>query len=194
LESNRYVELLEQQQTQLVAGLHVLYTRLQGGHGWPGAPLCESKGGHPLTHSILERLDLLRQCNTGSSGHKEMTNHYKQTLEKTTKRYAQHSFYRDFIRSATDCVQDSSQSQDHGAPNWEPSTFSDLFAFNNSLSSPQLGSHHPRQPEIVPLVGRDTLLPLLALEDGLWWTESIKDEFFLFDAETMLAFDTCTSA
>lgn len=54
-----YVEMLEQQQTQLVAGLRELYTRLHTGQGWPGQPLREAQSGHPLTHDILERLDLL---------------------------------------------------------------------------------------------------------------------------------------
>ena len=40
---NSYVELLEQQQVQLVAGLRDLYTRLQNGQSWPGQPLREDK-------------------------------------------------------------------------------------------------------------------------------------------------------
>ncbi|RDI84176.1 hypothetical protein Vi05172_g6071 [Venturia inaequalis] len=55
-----YVEMLEQQQSQLVAGLRELYRRLQEGENWPGKPLKKNAvGGHPLTHDILERLDLL---------------------------------------------------------------------------------------------------------------------------------------
>lgn len=57
---HRYVEMLEQQQSQLVAGLRELYRRLQEGENWPGKPLKKNAvGGHPLTHDILERLDLL---------------------------------------------------------------------------------------------------------------------------------------
>lgn len=57
---HRYVEMLEQQQSQLVAGLRELYRRLQDGENWPGDPLKKNAmGGHPLTHDILERLDLL---------------------------------------------------------------------------------------------------------------------------------------
>ena len=51
--------MLEQQQTQLVAGLRELYRRMQSGEGWPGHPLHDGPGGHPLTHDILDRLDLL---------------------------------------------------------------------------------------------------------------------------------------
>jgi len=57
-----YVEMLEQQQAQLVTGLRELYKRLQTGERWPGSPLKESHGGHPLTHDILERLDLLHSA------------------------------------------------------------------------------------------------------------------------------------
>lgn len=56
--------MLEQQQSQLVAGLSELYRRLQEGETWPGKPLKKNAiGGHPLTHDILERLDLLHSAN-----------------------------------------------------------------------------------------------------------------------------------
>lgn len=64
-----YVEMLEQQQAQLVAGLRELYQRLQTGCGWPGSPLQEAQGGHPLTHDILERLGLLHSAGDGSSNY-----------------------------------------------------------------------------------------------------------------------------
>jgi hypothetical protein len=69
LTSGRYVEMLEQQQTQLVAGMQELYNRLQRGKGWPGQPLREVSGGHPLTHDILERLDLLHPSSDNSSNY-----------------------------------------------------------------------------------------------------------------------------
>ena len=52
--------MLEQQQTQLVAGLQELYRRTQDGKGWEGARLKESIHGFPLTHDILERLGALK--------------------------------------------------------------------------------------------------------------------------------------
>jgi hypothetical protein len=58
-QSFSYVEMLEQQQNQLVAGLQEMYRRLQAGESWPGAPLSDGPAGHPLTHDILSRLDLL---------------------------------------------------------------------------------------------------------------------------------------
>lgn len=66
----RYVEMLEQQQSQLVTGLQVLYKRLQAGEGWPGLPL-DSHGGQPLTHDILERLDLLHSASDASMTHED---------------------------------------------------------------------------------------------------------------------------
>jgi hypothetical protein len=56
-----YVEMLENQQTQLVSGLQELYKRLQNGQGWSGTPLKETGSGVPLTHDILERLGALKQ-------------------------------------------------------------------------------------------------------------------------------------
>ncbi|OJD14670.1 hypothetical protein ACJ73_09056 [Blastomyces percursus] len=61
-----YVEMLEQQQAQLVAGLQSLYKMILDGKEWPGDPLKESGNGHPLTHDILERLGALKQ--EGNSG------------------------------------------------------------------------------------------------------------------------------
>lgn len=55
-----YVEMLEQQQTQLVNALQELYRRLVDCEGWKGEPLETASNGHPLTHDILERLDALR--------------------------------------------------------------------------------------------------------------------------------------
>lgn len=59
----RYVEMLENQQSQLVVGLQELYKRVQNGQGWVGAPLKETSHGGPLTHDILERLGALKQEN-----------------------------------------------------------------------------------------------------------------------------------
>jgi hypothetical protein len=62
--------MLEQQQSQLVTGLQVLYKRLQAGEGWPGLPL-DSHAGQPLTHDILERLDLLHSTSDSSIMHED---------------------------------------------------------------------------------------------------------------------------
>ena len=52
--------MLEQQQSQLVAGLQALYGLVIKSEGWQGDPLNESNKGHPLTHDILERLGALK--------------------------------------------------------------------------------------------------------------------------------------
>ncbi|RMZ85333.1 hypothetical protein DV737_g782, partial [Chaetothyriales sp. CBS 132003] len=62
-----YVEMLETQQAQLVAGLQELYRRTQNGQGWTGPALKESSVGVPLTHDILERLGALKQEGHNSS-------------------------------------------------------------------------------------------------------------------------------
>ncbi|KAL4894326.1 hypothetical protein BDV59DRAFT_176227 [Aspergillus ambiguus] len=56
-----YVEMLEQQQAWLVAGLQALYRRVHDGDGWPGEPLKCEPNGHPLTHDLLTRLGALDQ-------------------------------------------------------------------------------------------------------------------------------------
>ncbi|KAF2086254.1 hypothetical protein K490DRAFT_66802 [Saccharata proteae CBS 121410] len=78
-----YVEMLEQQQTQLVSGLRELYRILQSGEGWPGSPLQDQQGGHPLTHDILERLGLLHPTGDAAvhfEGFEEDTTRMQQRL------------------------------------------------------------------------------------------------------------------
>ncbi|KAL6718993.1 Fluconazole resistance protein 1 [Lecanora helva] len=55
-----YVQMLERQQAQLIAGLQELYRRTQTGEGWTAPTLEPSHYGQPLTHKILEGLGLLR--------------------------------------------------------------------------------------------------------------------------------------
>jgi hypothetical protein len=59
--------MLEQQQSQLVSGLREMYRRLQAGENWPGKSLRESHGGFPLTHDILERLNVLHSADSSIS-------------------------------------------------------------------------------------------------------------------------------
>ncbi|KAK5072266.1 Fluconazole resistance protein 1 [Exophiala xenobiotica] len=54
-----YVEMLENQETQLVQGLQELYSRVNNGEGWTGAPLREING-LPLIYDILDRLGALK--------------------------------------------------------------------------------------------------------------------------------------
>ena len=96
--------MLEQQQTQLVAGLRELYSRLQNGQGWPGQPLREAQGGHPLTHDILERLDLLHSSEGGGhyEGFEEDCNRMQQKLLERGAPYTRRREwrYRAYTRAA----------------------------------------------------------------------------------------------
>lgn len=51
--------MLERQQSQLIAGLQELYRRIQAGEAFPSPPLEPGYNGQPLTHKILEALDVL---------------------------------------------------------------------------------------------------------------------------------------
>ncbi|KAL8733266.1 MAG: hypothetical protein Q9181_003661 [Wetmoreana brouardii] len=55
----RYVQMLERQQTQLIAGLQALYQMMQQGQQLTGGPLHTNDNGRPLVHKILERLGVL---------------------------------------------------------------------------------------------------------------------------------------
>ncbi|KAF9636248.1 putative c6 transcription factor protein [Lasiodiplodia theobromae] len=123
-----YVEMLEQQQSQLVAGLRELYRRLNAGEGWPGAPLAEQQGGHPLTHDILERLDLL-QSKEGSSQfepfEEDFTRMEKRLRDEEEAQAGPALKRRGSIGSESDHAHASSPSS-HGSPptppkmHWEP--------------------------------------------------------------------------
>jgi hypothetical protein len=88
----RYVEMLENQQSQLVAGLQELYKRVQSGQGWTGSPLKETSHGGPLTHDILESLGALRQENHNESdGFEEDLSAMQQRLLSSGAGYMQRS-------------------------------------------------------------------------------------------------------
>ncbi|KAI9759856.1 MAG: hypothetical protein M4579_002063 [Chaenotheca gracillima] len=74
-----YVELLEQQQAQLVAGIQESYRRLRSGEGWTGSSLKErSEDGRPSVHDILERLDVLGQSWDRSSNPSPTTSRFEE--------------------------------------------------------------------------------------------------------------------
>ena len=64
----RYVEMLEQQQVQLVNGLHELYKLVLNGQAWEGPLLNDSGNCRPLTHDILDSLGVLQSDNQSNSG------------------------------------------------------------------------------------------------------------------------------
>ena len=54
-----YVQMLERQQAQLIAGLQEFYRRTQNGEGWTGPRLELGNHNQPLTHKVLEALGVL---------------------------------------------------------------------------------------------------------------------------------------
>lgn len=75
--------MLEQQQQQLVGGLQVLYDIVINEQGWRGAPLKTSNNGYPLTHDILERLQVLK-----TDLNMEIEGGFEEDLEALRKRLA----------------------------------------------------------------------------------------------------------
>ena len=59
LTSHSYVQMLERQHSELIAGLQELYRRIQTGEPFPCPPLEPTYNGQPLTHKILEALGVL---------------------------------------------------------------------------------------------------------------------------------------
>ena len=63
--------MLEQQQIQLVNGLHELYKKATAGQGWDGPLLSDGGNGRPLTHDILDSLGVLQSETPNSYGNFE---------------------------------------------------------------------------------------------------------------------------
>ena len=64
---DRYVEMLEHQQTQLVNGLQELYKIATSDQGWEGPLLADGGNGRPLTHDILHSLGVLHSESQSAS-------------------------------------------------------------------------------------------------------------------------------
>lgn len=75
--ASSYVEMLEQQQSQLVAGLQETYRRLLSANLWPSMPL-EAHEGNPLTHDILTTLDIIHP--------KTDSDHFEEDPERLQRR------------------------------------------------------------------------------------------------------------
>lgn len=155
-----YVEMLEQQQTQLVAGLRELYTRLQQGQGWPGAPLREAQGGHPLTHDILERLDLLHAPNDGASNYEGFEDDCNRMQQKLLERGAPYTRRRGSVSSDSEHDHASTNSSYGGTPTTKTMPFTDPFNRPNAPPTPPMNSPFPRQSQIVSPVKQEA--PLLS--------------------------------
>lgn len=70
LTTHSYVQMLERQHTELISGLQELYRRIQAGETFPSVPLEPAYNGQPLTHKILEALDVLSSDEDWEDGDK----------------------------------------------------------------------------------------------------------------------------
>lgn len=151
-----YVEMLEQQQAQLVAGLRELYTRLQSGQGWPGQPLREAQNGHPLTHDILERLDLLHGSSENGSNYEGFEEDCSRMQHKLLERGAPLSRRRGSVSSDSEHGHTSSPSSYSGTPTTRQFPFTDPFARNNAPPTPPMNSPFPRQSQVIAPIKQES--------------------------------------
>ncbi|KAL6707437.1 Fluconazole resistance protein 1 [Coniothyrium glycines] len=197
-----YVEMLEQQQTQLVAGLRELYSRLQKGEGWPGQPLRESSGGHPLTHDILERLDLLHSSSDHGSNYEGFEEDCNRMQQRLLERGAPYTRRRRSISSDSDHGHTSTPASLNGTPTSRPFAFNESpFVRTNAPPTPPMNSPFPRQSQVVHTVKQEpqmvphTFLTSRALEPSSlsrssWVNDTMMMEETLdFSTKPMYGFD-----
>ena len=153
----RFVEMLEEQRDQLVVGLRELYNRLQSGHGWPGEPLRKPQGGHPLTHDILERLDLLHPTSDSSSSHGDIEEDCNRMQQKLLEKGAPYTPRQGSVSSNSDHGISSSSTYG-GAPTTNSFPFSDLLVCNDASQTSPMNSRVPTQSQIQPLVKQEAPL------------------------------------
>ncbi|KZF18878.1 hypothetical protein L228DRAFT_251744 [Xylona heveae TC161] len=128
-----YVEMLERQQAQLVAGLQELYKRSLSGQGWSGAPLRESTNGHPLTHDILERLGALKPNS------KDFEEEFEEDLLLLQRRLLENGAGLDLRRNSS-----VSESDNCSSP------FADMMSPEAALPTPFSTTFTPQQPLPTP--------------------------------------------
>ena len=63
--------MLESHHSLVVKALQQLYKRCINKEGFPGEPLAEGADGYPLTHTILDRLGLIKQAEENPDGPEE---------------------------------------------------------------------------------------------------------------------------
>ncbi|GAM85341.1 hypothetical protein ANO11243_033480 [Dothideomycetidae sp. 11243] len=160
-----YVEMLEQQQSQLVAGLQETYRRLMSAKLWPGAPL-EEHEGHPLTHDILTTLDIIHLKDDVSDHFEEDTERLQQRLVAQGAPYIHRrgSFSSDSDHSVTHSHK-RARSIGADTPLSSPvqKTFRASFEHDATSASPPVASpktipsktHNPRKPS--PLHSEDQI-------------------------------------
>jgi hypothetical protein len=152
----RYVEMLEQQQTQLVAGLRDLYSRLQRGESWPGQPLREASSGHPLTHDILERLHLLNSPSENGSNYEGFDDDCNRMQRKLLEKGAPYTRRRASISSDSEHDHASSNSSYNGTPTTMSFAIDSPFARHNAPPTPPMNSPFPRQSQMVSPIKQET--------------------------------------
>ena len=195
-----YVEMLEQQQSQLVAGLRELYIRLQTGQGWPGQPLREAQNGHPLTHDILERLDLLHGPNENVSNYENFEEDCSRMQRKLLERGAPLSRRRGSTSSDSEHGHTSSPSSYSGTPTTRQFPFTDPFVRNNAPPTPPMNSPFPRQSQMVTPIKQES--PMMAsafmhtgaldpssLSRAAWMNDSMMMEESVDFSKPMFAFE-----
>lgn len=123
--------MLERQQSQLVAGLQSLYGCLQNRQGWPGQPLREVEGGHPLTHDILERLDLLHPSSSNSSSGQDSEEDSEGMEQKLL------GIEMSLVRSRVPMDLDSGDRHIQSCSSFEGATTVESFPIKEHLSSTQ---------------------------------------------------------
>jgi hypothetical protein len=195
-----YVEMLEQQQTQLVAGLRELYSRLQGGQGWPGQPLREAQSGHPLTHDILERLDLLHSSGDGSNNYEGFEEDCDRMQQKLSERGAPYIHRRGSVSSDSEHGHTSSPSSYGGTPVTKSIPYNDPFARHNAPPTPPMNSPFPRQSQIVSPIKQEApmvtymntgALDPSTLSRSVWSGEAMMmDDSMDFNNKGLYTYDT----
>lgn len=197
----RYVEMLEQQQTQLVAGLRELYSRLQKGESWPGQPLREASGGHPLTHDILERLDLLHPTSDSSNNYEGFEDDCNRMQQKLLERGAPFTRRRGSVSSDSEHGHASSSSSYNGTPTTRSFAFDSPFVRNNAPPTPPMNSPFPRQSQIVsPVKQEPQMVPTTFMTTGAldpsalsrtaWMNDSMMMDEPVDFSKPMYAFDS----
>ncbi|KAK5114321.1 hypothetical protein LTR62_002572 [Meristemomyces frigidus] len=134
-----YVEMLEQQQSQLVAALRITYQKLGSAGAWPGPTLPEVNG-YPLTHDILAALDLLESKQDGT-GEPEM---FEEDCDRLKSRLLAGGagFVPRRGSLSSDSEHDRPHLHDSPKPLRQPKPmFRESFAFNKStLTTPRIRS------------------------------------------------------
>jgi hypothetical protein len=132
--------MLEQQQSQLVSGLRDMYKKLQAGESWPGRPLKESHGGFPLTHDILERLNVLHS-NDSAIKHEAFEDDLALLQERCMRAngIAQNVRRRRAMSEESEPGLTSSASSSHGMSSPAQSiAFPDAFSQHNTPVTPSM--------------------------------------------------------